>query len=138
LFFDLRGCPGQLARTMTNPTTHWTPCKPSGHVRHRGDDRRAHEDSNPGAAGGDKPLPPPGQDPRCMLMLSYFAALWGVDFLRRWISDKSLGLKNLFFYDFRFEPCDYSSDGHWKLIWSLTLGPVKLVEIHISWLGYPC
>jgi hypothetical protein len=46
----LRGCPGKL---------------PSEHVRHRGDDRRAHEDSNPGAAGGDKPLLPPGQDPQC-------------------------------------------------------------------------
>jgi hypothetical protein len=45
-FFDLRGCPGQLARTTTNLTAHWTPCKPSKHVRHRGGDRRAHEDSN--------------------------------------------------------------------------------------------
>jgi len=64
-FFDLRGCPGQLARTTTNPMAHWTPCKPSGHVRHRGGDRHAHEDSNPGAAGGDKLLLPPGQDPQC-------------------------------------------------------------------------
>jgi len=64
-FFDLRGCPGQLARTTTNPTAHWTPCKPSEHVRHRGGDRCAHEDSNPGVVEGDKPLPPPGQDPRC-------------------------------------------------------------------------
>jgi hypothetical protein len=63
-FFDLRGCPGQLARTTTNLTAHWTPCKPSGYVRHRGGDRRAHEDSNPGAVEGDKPLPPPGQDPQ--------------------------------------------------------------------------
>jgi hypothetical protein len=45
-----------------------TPCKPSEHVRHRGDDRRAHEDSNPGAAGGDEPLPPPGQDLQCFYM----------------------------------------------------------------------
>jgi len=64
-FFNLRGCSDQLARTTTNPTVHWIPCKPSGHVRHRGDDRHAHENSNPGAAGKDKPLPPPGQDPRC-------------------------------------------------------------------------
>jgi hypothetical protein len=64
-FFDLRGCPGQLARTTTNLTAHWTPCKLSGHVRHRGGDRHAHENSNPGAAGGDKPLLPPGQDPQC-------------------------------------------------------------------------
>ena len=67
LFFDLRGCLGQLARTTTNPTTHWTPCKPSEHVRHRRGDRHAHEDSNPEAAGGDKPLLLPGQDPRCYL-----------------------------------------------------------------------
>jgi hypothetical protein len=62
-FFYLRGCPGQLARTTTNPTAHWTPCKPSGHVRHSGDDRRAHENSNPGAAGEDKPLLPPRPRP---------------------------------------------------------------------------
>jgi hypothetical protein len=64
-FFDLRGCSGQFARTTTNFTAHWTPCKPSGHVRHRGGDRRAHEGSNLGAVEGDKPLPPPGQDPQC-------------------------------------------------------------------------
>jgi hypothetical protein len=69
-FFYLRGCPGQLARTTTNPTAHWTPCKPSGHVRHHGGDRRAHEDSNPGAAGGDKPLLPPGQDLQCWLVMT--------------------------------------------------------------------
>jgi len=68
-FFDLRGCPGQLAHTTTNPMAHWTPCKPSGHVRHRGGDRRAHEDSNPGAAGEDKPLLPPGQDPQCIIII---------------------------------------------------------------------
>jgi hypothetical protein len=68
-FFFLRGCPGQLARTTTNPTAHWTPCKPNGHVRHRGSDRRAHENSNPGAAGGDKPLLPPGQDPQCVWVI---------------------------------------------------------------------
>jgi len=67
LFIYLRGCPGQLARTTTNPTAHWIPCKPSGHVRHRGGDRRAHEGSNPGGAEGDKPLPPPGQDPQCRI-----------------------------------------------------------------------
>ena len=68
-FFDLRGCPGQLARTTTNPTAHWTPCKPNEHIRHRGDDRRAHENSNPGTTGGDKPLLPPGQDPQCQVLL---------------------------------------------------------------------
>jgi len=64
-FVDLRGCPGQLARTTINLTAHWTSCKPSGYVRHRRGDRRTHEDSNSGAAGEDKPLPPPDQDPRC-------------------------------------------------------------------------
>jgi hypothetical protein len=36
---------GQLARTTTNLTAHWT--KLSGYVKHHGDDRRAHERSNP-------------------------------------------------------------------------------------------
>jgi len=30
------------------------------HVKHHGGDRHTHEDSNPEAAEGDKPLPPPG------------------------------------------------------------------------------
>jgi hypothetical protein len=64
-FFYLHGCPGQLARTMTNPTAHWTSCKPSEHVRHRGDDRRAQGDSNPGAEEGNKSLPPLGQYLKC-------------------------------------------------------------------------
>ena len=29
----------------------------------------------------------------------------------------------------RFEPCDCSYDGHWRLTWSLTSGPVELVEV---------
>jgi hypothetical protein len=28
----------------------------------------------------------------------------------------------------RFEPCGCSYDGHWRLTWSLTSGPVGLVE----------
>ena len=28
----------------------------------------------------------------------------------------------------RLEPCDCSYDGHWRLTWSLTSGPVGLVE----------
>ena len=63
-FFYLRGCPDQLARTTTNPTAHWTPYKPSEHVKYRGGNMRTHESSNPGAVEGDKPLPPPGQDPQ--------------------------------------------------------------------------
>jgi hypothetical protein len=33
----------------------------------------------------------------------------------------------------RFEPCGCSYDGHWRLTWSLTSGPVGLVEVHASW-----
>ena len=32
----------------------------------------------------------------------------------------------------RFEPCDYSYDGHWRLTWLLTLGSVELVKIRAS------
>ena len=35
----------------------------------------------------------------------------------------------------RFEPCGCSYDGYWRLTWSLTSGPVRLVEVHASW---PC
>jgi hypothetical protein len=71
-FFDLCGCLDQLARTTTNPTAHWTPCKPSRHVRHREDDRRTHENSNPETAEEDKPLPPPAKYPQCILFLFLF------------------------------------------------------------------
>jgi hypothetical protein len=37
----------------------------------------------------------------------------------------------------RFEPYGCSYDGHWRLTWSLTLGPVGLVEVRASWLGHP-
>jgi len=33
----------------------------------------------------------------------------------------------------KFEPCGCSYDGHWRLTWSLTSGPVGLVEVHASW-----
>ena len=42
-----------------------------------------------------------------------------------------------FLYGFRFEPCGCSYDGHWKLTWSLTSGPVGLGEVRASWSGYP-
>jgi len=42
-----------------------------------------------------------------------------------------------FLCDFRFEPCGYSYDGHWRLTWSLTSGPVRLVEVRASWPGHP-
>jgi hypothetical protein len=44
-------CPGQLTRITTNPRTHWTPCKPSRQVRHRGGDKRACWSLNPGCKG---------------------------------------------------------------------------------------
>jgi hypothetical protein len=37
----------------------------------------------------------------------------------------------------RFEPCGCSYDGHRRLTWSLTSGPVGLVEVHASWPGHP-
>ena len=37
----------------------------------------------------------------------------------------------------RFEPCSCSYDGHWRLTWSLTSGPVGLVEVRASWPGHP-
>jgi hypothetical protein len=38
----------------------------------------------------------------------------------------------------RFKLCGCSYDGHWKLTWSLTSGPVGLVEVRASWPGHPC
>jgi hypothetical protein len=32
----------------------------------------------------------------------------------------------------RFEPCGCSYDDHWRLTWSLTSGPVGLVEVRAS------
>jgi hypothetical protein len=37
----------------------------------------------------------------------------------------------------KFEPCGCSYDGHWRLTWSLTSGPVRLVEVRASWPGHP-
>jgi hypothetical protein len=37
----------------------------------------------------------------------------------------------------RFEPCGCLYDGHWRLTWSLTSGPVGLVEIRASWPRHP-
>jgi hypothetical protein len=36
----------------------------------------------------------------------------------------------------RFEPCGCSYDGHWRLTWSLTSGPVGLVEVRANWPGH--
>jgi len=54
--YYLRGCPSQLARTTTNFTAHWTPCKPNEHIRYRESDRYAHKNSNLEATREDKPL----------------------------------------------------------------------------------
>jgi hypothetical protein len=43
-----------------------------------------------------------------------------------------------FLCSLRFEPCSCSYDSHWRLTWSLTSGPVGLVEVHASWPGHPC
>jgi len=40
-------------------------------------------------------------------------------------------------YGLRFEPCSCSYDGHWRLTWLLTSGPVGLVEVRASWPGHP-
>jgi hypothetical protein len=34
--------------------------------------------------------------------------------------------------DLRFELCSCLYDGHWRLTWSLTSGPVGLVEVRAS------
>ena len=36
----------------------------------------------------------------------------------------------------RFESCGCSNDGHWRFTWSLTSGPVGLVEVHANWSGH--
>jgi len=38
---------------------------------------------------------------------------------------------------FRFEPCGCSYDGHWRLKWLLTSGPVELIEVRASYPGHP-
>jgi len=47
-FFYNPGDPDQFACTMTIPRIYWTSYKSSRHVKHRRDDRRAHEGSNSG------------------------------------------------------------------------------------------
>jgi hypothetical protein len=37
----------------------------------------------------------------------------------------------------RFEPCGCLYDSHWRLTWSLTSGPVGLVEMHVNWPEHP-
>ena len=42
-----------------------------------------------------------------------------------------------FLCDLEFEPCGCSYDGHWRFTWSLTSGPMGLVEVRASWFGHP-
>jgi hypothetical protein len=49
-----------------------------------------------------------------------------------WLSDKNLDQEVCSLCDLRFEPCGCSYDGNWRLIWSLTSGPVELVEMRAS------
>jgi len=68
-FFCNPGCPGQLTRTTTNSRAHWTSCKPSEHVRHRGNDKCAQWNLNPDAEKGNKPLPPLGYNLKCNIRI---------------------------------------------------------------------
>jgi hypothetical protein len=34
---------------------------------------------------------------------------------------------------FRFESCVCLYDGHWRLTWSLTSGPMKLIKVRANW-----
>jgi hypothetical protein len=45
--------------------------------------------------------------------------------------------RGLFLFSFKFELCGCSYNSHWRLTWSLTSGPVRLVEVHTNWSGYP-
>ena len=37
-----------------------------------------------------------------------------------------------FLYGLRFEPCGCSYNDHWRLTWSLTSGPMGLVEVRAN------
>jgi hypothetical protein len=56
-FFNNSGCSGQLMRTTTNLRIHWTSCKPSEHVKHRGSDRRVQWELNPNTEKRNKSFP---------------------------------------------------------------------------------
>jgi len=45
---------------------------------------------------------------------------------------KVLDQEVCFLCGLRFEPCGCSYDGYWRLTWSLTSGPVGLVEVYES------
>ena len=105
---------GQLTRTTTNPRAHWTSCKPSEHVRHRGGDRRAQWGSNPCAEEGNKSLPPLGHNLMCDFhhtfkfiygdhslpyTLHLLLFLLFIHFFSYWVSITHQGLFFFFFYN---------------------------------------
>jgi hypothetical protein len=45
---------------------------------------------------------------------------------------RALDQEICFLCGLRFEPCGCSYDGHWRLTWSLTSGPVGLVEVRAN------
>jgi len=54
-----------------------------------------------------------------------------------WSSGKNLDQEVCSLCSLRFKPCGCSYDGHWRLTWSLTSGPVGLVEVRACWPGHP-
>ena len=96
-FFCNPGCPGQLTRTAINPRIHWTPCKPSRQVRHRGGDRRARWGSNLGDKDKETLPLPLGYKLRCNIHDSWFQG-WGL-FFKNEITQKPL-LISFFFFAF--------------------------------------
>jgi hypothetical protein len=43
---------------------------------------------------------------------------------------------SLFFRNLQIE--SHKPWGYWRLIWSLTSEPIRLVEVHVNSPGYPC
>jgi len=67
-----------------------------------------------------------------MQTIAYWNHLGGGPVVRAWNQEVCS------LYGLRFESCGCSYDGHWRLTWSLTLGPVGLVEVRASWPRHPC
>ena len=42
----------------------------------------------------------------------------------------------IFFKNYQFE--FHKLEDHWRVKWSLILGPIKLVEVYVSWTKHPC
>jgi len=66
--------------------------------------------------------------------------LYQEELFKWWYSDKSLGLRDLFFLWSQVRALwllIWWSLEAWRLTWSLTSGPVGLVEVRASWPGYP-